>query len=352
MTEQILDKDDYLKLPVSERMKYYHKGERLHHIMMSHQFNQSFLMKLFDTADLVKKITRKGNGMEFLNSLLHKKRAMLYFTQPSTRTFLSFLTACQIVGMDTGEVRDASLSSEMKGESQEDGVRTFSSYFDVIIMRDPKPGFAEYMAYLLNRTGRNVPIFNGGSGKDQHPTQALLDLYTIHRSFQSRGGIDGKTYAFVGDLLRGRAVRSVVHLLSHYQDVKMIFVAPKQFQMGQDILDDLDRNNINYQLADDLNAVLPEIDSLYMTRVQDEYDNQAGESAGIDIEKFHLTRQNVHRMKHDAIILHPLPRRQEIDTAIDQDPRAMYWRQLRNGMYIRAALLLYVFRMEHRLHDY
>ena len=97
-----------------------------------------------------------------------------------------------MVGMDTGQVRDPSLSSEYKGESQEDGVRVFSSYFDLIIMRDPKPGFCEYMAYLLDNTGRSVPILNGGSGKDQHPTQALLDLYTIHRSFQQKGGIRKK----------------------------------------------------------------------------------------------------------------------------------------------------------------
>ncbi len=136
---------------------------------------------------------------------------------------MSFLTACQIVKINTGEVRDPSLSSEYKGESQEDGVRVFSSYFDIIIMSAPKPGFCEYMAYLIDNTGRSVPIINGGSGKYQYPTQALLDLYTIHRSFKKFGGIR-KKYVFVGDLLRGRAVRSSVMLLSKYKEIEFFLL--------------------------------------------------------------------------------------------------------------------------------
>ena len=276
---------------------------------------------------------------------------MLYFTQPSTRTFLSFLSACQIVGMSAGEVRDPSLSSEIKGETQEDGLRTISSYFDMIIMRDSKAGFSEYMAYLLELTGRVVPIINGGSGKDQHPTQALLDVYTLHRSFQERGGISGKTYGFVGDLLRGRAVRSVIYLLTRYRDLEMYMVAPASLQIAPDLEEHLHEHHVTLHKTDQLEEVLPHIDSLYMTRVQDEYD-LSGESAIIDYSKFHLTLENIDLMKKDAIILHPLPRRHEIDPVLDSDPRAMYWRQLRNGMYIRAALLLYLFKMEHRLVDY
>ena len=190
--------EEYFAQPTETRMNHYQKDGRLKHVMLSHQFSIQLLEELFDIADRVKEMTRKTNGIEFLKLLLGHKKAMLYFTQPSTRTFLSFLTACQMVGMDTGEVRDSSLSSEYKGESQEDGVRVFSSYFDLIIMRDPKPGFCEYMAYLLDNTGRSVPILNGGSGKDQHPTQALLDLYTIHRSFQQKGGIRKKKICFCG----------------------------------------------------------------------------------------------------------------------------------------------------------
>ena len=319
--------------------------------MLSHQFSIQLLEELFDIADRVKEMTRKTNGIEFLKSLLGHKKAMLYFTQPSTRTFLSFLTACQMVGMDTGEVRDPSLSSEYKGESQEDGVRVFSSYFDLIIMRDPKPGFCEYMAYLLDNTGRSVPILNGGSGKDQHPTQALLDLYTIHRSFQQKGGIRKKRYAFVGDLLRGRAVLTSVMLLSQYKDLEMDFVAPSSFQIAVDLEEILQSHGVKINKTEDLDSVLSDVDCMYMTRIQDEYD-LSGESSQIDYSLYSLTPENISLMKPDAIILHPLPRRNEISPEVDADPRAMYWRQLRNGVYIRAALLLYVFNVAHRLDEY
>ena len=332
-------------------MNHYQKDGRLKHVMLSHQFSIQLLEELFDIADRVKEMTRKTNGIEFLKSLLSHKKAMLYFTQPSTRTFLSFLTACQMVGMDTGEVRDPSLSSEYKGESQEDGVRVFSSYFDLIIMRDPKPGFCEYMAYLLDNTGRSVPILNGGSGKDQHPTQALLDLYTIHRSFQQKGGIRKKRYAFVGDLLRGRAVRTSVMLLSQYKDIEMDFVAPSSFQIAVDLEEILQSHGVKINKTDDLDSVLTKVDCMYMTRIQDEYD-LSGESSQIDYSLYSLTPENISLMKPDAIILHPLPRRNEISPEVDADPRAMYWRQLRNGVYIRAALLLYVFNVAHRLDEY
>lgn len=343
--------ESFIRKSVKERLAYYEKENRLYHIMRSQQFSYAFLEKLFDTADLIKYITRKPNGIEFLTSLLKHKRAMLYFTQPSTRTFLSFLSACQIVGMSGGEVRDSSLSSEIKGESQEDGLRTFSSYFDIIIMRDSKAGFCEYMAYLLDRTGRSVPIINGGSGKDQHPTQALLDVYTLHRSFQERGGVSGKTYGFVGDLRRGRAVRSVIYLLTRYSDLEMYMVAPESLQIAPDLEKHLKEHHVRVHKTDRLEDILPHVDSLYMTRVQDEYD-LSGESAVIDYSQFHLTPKNIDLMKPEAIVLHPLPRRNEIDPILDSNPRAMYWRQLRNGMYIRAALLLYLFEMEYRLVDY
>jgi len=343
--------EEYFSQPAETRMNHYQKDGRLKHVMLSHQFSIQLLEELFDIADRVKEMTRKTNGIEFLKSLLGHKKAMLYFTQPSTRTFLSFLTACQMVGMDTGEVRDPSLSSEYKGESQEDGVRVFSSYFDLIIMRDPKPGFCEYMAYLLDNTGRSVPILNGGSGKDQHPTQALLDLYTIHRSFQQKGGIRKKRYAFVGDLLRGRAVRTSVMLLSQYKDIEMDFVAPSSFQIAVDLEEILQSHGVKINKTDDLDSVLSDVDCVYMTRIQDEYD-LSGESNNIDYSQFSLTPEKENMMNTDAIILHPLPRRNEISPKVDADPRAMYWRQLRNGVYIRAALLLYVFNVAHRLDEY
>ncbi len=351
MPDTLLPFEDYLRLPLQERLPNYSKEGRLFHVMVAQQFDEPLLDRLFRDADLVKGLMRRPNGIDYLKSQLRHRRTMLYFTQPSTRTFLSFLTASQLVGMDTGEVRDAALSSEYKGESQEDGVRVFSSYFDAIVMRDPKPGFCEYMAYLLERTGRSVPILNGGSGKDQHPTQALLDLYTMHRSFKERGGMRGKRYAFVGDLLRGRAVRSAVYLLSQFSDIELFFVAPDAFQIAPDIEAHLNALNIPIHKSDRIAEVLPEVDCVYMTRVQDEYD-LSGESSLIDSSSYSLNLKNVQTMRPDAIILHPLPRRDEIHPEVDSDPRAMYWRQLRNGVYIRAALMLHVFGRSHKLAEY
>ena len=143
---------------------------------------------------------------------------MLYFTQPSTRTFLSFNNACHILGMRTSEIRDPSTSSEVKGESFEDSIRTFSSYVDVIVMRTKESGRAAQAARLMNGIPRPVPVINAGSGSDQHPTQALLDIYTLQRSFEDCGGIDGKVIGMMGDLKRGRTVRSLCYLMKNYSE--------------------------------------------------------------------------------------------------------------------------------------
>ena len=344
----LLTIDEYLRQPVAERLPYYQREGRLYHVMMSQQFPRPLMEEIFGVANALKAMSHDYEGLEFLSRLLRHKRAMLYFTQPSTRTFLSFLTACQLVGITTGEVQDPALSSEYKGESQEDAIRVFSSYFDLVIMRDPKPGFCEYIAYRQDRTGFSVPILNGGSGKDQHPTQALLDLYTMHRSFQRMGGISGKRYAFVGDLQRGRAVRSVMYLLANYEDLDFYAVAPKGFQISPDLQLHLEERGVRLHFTDQLNEVLPKVDCSYMTRIQDEYD-LSGESGKIDLANFSLTEENVNLLPEHAIILHPLPRRQEISSGIDANPRAMYWSQLRNGVYIRAALLLYIFGKNEQL---
>jgi aspartate carbamoyltransferase catalytic subunit len=277
---------------------------------------------------------------------------MLYFTQPSTRTFLSFYAACQILGLKTAEVRDASTSSEMKGESPEDTVRTFSSYVDVMIMRTPLQGFAEKVAWVLSNTERPIPIINAGSGKDQHPTQSLLDIYTLQRSFERRGGPDGKRVAFVGDLARGRTVRSLAYLLTNYTDVKQYFVAPKQLQIGQDVLSQLDEAGVDYCLCEDLEPIIPEVDAIYMTRIQDEWDETPGESTEVDTSRFFFRYDHLAMLQPHAVIMHPLPRRKEIDPRVDEDPRAVYWRQVRNGMWIRVALIAETFGLDAQIDSY
>lgn len=342
---------DFKKLSPEGRTPYIKRGDRPYHTLNSQQFDRASLDRLCALATKIRKIGKTRGGIHFLQDLLSEKRAMIYFEQPSTRTFLSFCAAAQIAGMGFADVRDSSTSSEVKGESPEDTVRTFSSYYDLIIMRHPVGGFADRVAWLLSNSERPVPVINAGSGKDQHPTQALLDIYTLERSFETQGGIDGKTIVFNGDLLRGRTVRSLAGLLTQYRDMKLIFVAPESLQIGQDILDQLNNLNITYEVRDDFEAVIPEADAIYMTRIQDEWD-AAGESALIDTSRFHFREEHLKMLQPHAVLLHPLPRRKEIATEVDSDPRAVYWRQVRNGMWIRAALMISIFERDSDIDRY
>lgn len=326
--------------------------EKIFHCINVQQFDHDFLEEICDLADKIREISRTKAGMEYLASTLNHKRAMLYFVQPSTRTFLSFYSACQMLGIKCAEVRDPKTSSEVKGESEEDTVRTFSLYFDLIIMRHPQANFAERIAYLLNKTDHPVPVINAGSGKDQHPTQALLDIYTLRRSFMHRGGIAQKKIAFVGDLRRGRTVRSLAKLLTQFQEMKLYFVAPPEYQIGEDIISFLDYQKTAYEVTDDFEKVIPEVDAIYMTRLQDEWDQEEGDHVDIDIERYSFGQRDLDLLKPDGIIMHPLPRRKEIAAEVDSDPRAAYWRQVRNGMYIRVALIASIFHRNRRILEY
>ena len=335
--------EEFQALGPAERARYFTVNGRPYHALVAQQFERAFLDQLCELATRTRRIAKTKGGRLFLQNLLNDKRAMLYFAQPSTRTFLSFYAACQIVGLHPAEVRDTSTSSELKGESPEDSLRTFSSYVDLIIMRHPVGGFAEKVAWLLSRTNRAVPVINAGSGKDQHPTQALLDIYTLRRSFEKRGGIDRKKIVFVGDLARGRTVRSLACLLANYNDVRQYFVAPPQLQVGRDIQDILSKAGVKYELGSDLSKYVAEADAVYMTRIQDEWDEQKGASGKIDTAKYYFTADHLKMLPAQAVIMHPLPRRQEIAVEIDDDPRAVYWRQVRNGMWVRVALLAFIF---------
>lgn len=370
-----------LTRPIRMRTPEFERGGRLKHVILSAQFNRLLLEKLCDIADMIREMSRTKEGCNSLRGLLSHKRAMLYFTQPSTRTFLSFMAACQILGITCNEVRDPSTSSEVKRESPLDSIRMFSSYFDLIIMRSKIPGFAECCAYLMNELEgqemRSVPIVNGGAGTDEHPTQALLDVYTIQRTFQfdhsehnrvSRLaelrktytdltlGPDQKTYAFCGDLGRGRTVRSLAQLLTEFQDVRMFFITPphETLALSDDMRVRLMDAGVDIHDFDSLDAVhegrpiLEQIDCLYMTRIQREHNTEQDNSDfdKIDLSHFKLNPERVAKMKSYAPILHPFPRDSEvgeIPTSIDSDPRAVYFRQARNGMWARAALLVHLF---------
>jgi aspartate carbamoyltransferase len=379
-----------LQRPVRMKMPEFERNGRIRHVIFSGQFSADFLEELGGIADMIRILSKGRAGQDFLINLLHHRRAMLYFTQPSTRTFLSFMAACQILGIMCNEVRDPSTSSETKGETRFDSIRMFSSYFDVIIMRSNLARLAESCAYLMNdlefHGSRSVPIINAGSGADEHPTQALLDIYTLQRSFQFaspkdspaanrfdelRGrkgyegltkGLAGKTYGFCGDIGRGRTVRSLAMLLALYPDVRLVFIAPDhpKLAMRDDLRERLTDRNVRFVEVEsfeeplDGRPVIEQLDALYMTRIQKEHNDPAdAESlARIDFSRYCLTQELVDRMKPYAPILHPFPRDQhfgEIPPQIDHDPRAMYFRQARNGMWIRAALLAHIFDVDHHI---
>ena len=377
-----------LDRPIRMKTAEFEKEERLKHCIFASQLTRPLMDKLCFIADMIRVLSRTKEGSNKLRELLSHKRAMLYFTQPSTRTFLSFMAACQILGVTCNDVRDPSVSSEVKKESPMDSIRMFSSYFDFIIMRSNVSKFAECCAYQMNDLAQNsmrsVPIINGGAGSDEHPTQALLDMYTIERTFQfdhkensprSRYmemrrkytdltlGPDNKTYAFCGDLGRGRTVRSLATVLGQYKNITMCFIAPddETLQLDPDLRDSLIGQGVNVHELDSLDAtldgkpVLEKADCLYMTRIQKEHDTPelADRYQQLDLSHFKLTLDRVSQMKDYAPILHPFPRdseEAEIPTEIDNDPRAMYFRQARNGMWARAALLLHVADAVDHLH--
>ena len=344
------------------RVAVLNRNGKLFHVVLAQQFDRHAIERLCQLADMIRAIGGCRQGTQFLRTLLSHRRAMLYFIQPSTRTFLSFTAACQLVGLPYNEVRDRSTSSEVKGESEDDTIRVLSQYFDLIIMRHPAEGFAEHVAHMLNKMPRTIPVINGGSGKDQHPTQALLDIYTLSRSFADPAGtrieqrylqnlFSGKTIAFVGDLKRGRTVRSLAYLLCRYPGVRLIFVSPEELQIGDDILEYLQRHGIEYEISRDLRQHIGELNAVYMTRLQDEYDVD-GESKSIDYYRYSLTYDMAGDFKSDLAILHPLPRRNEIDQRLDSVPQAKYWDQVRNGMWMRAALIASIFDVDLAIRDH
>ncbi len=341
--------EEFSRKPIEDKLPLFRQNGQVFDVLYAQQFAKTELEELFRLADIIRTISKTRNGMRFLGTLLDDKRAMLFFAQASTRTFLSFQNACHILGMKTSEIRDSSTSSEVKGESPEDMIRMFSSYVDLIIIRHFTEGFAERAAWVLNtHANRSVPVINGGSGKDQHPTQALLDMYTLGRAFKDIGGIYGKKIAMVGDLKRGRTVRSLCQLLSLYEGVEFVFVAPESFGMRDDILDMLKTKGMKYTLTENFKETIPNVDAIYSTRLQDEHDLEH-ESSSVNYDLFSFREEYLPLLGKNSVILHPLPRRNEIEVGVDNDPRAFYWKQARNGMWVRMALILKIFRRENEV---
>ena len=296
----------------------------INHILESQQFTKENLFELFKLADELRENSSDCMKDKIMASL---------FYEPSTRTRLSFESAIlKLGGKVIGTENAREFSSAIKGESLEDSIRVLGSYADVIVMRHNEEGAA-----LRASKVSSVPVINAGDGKGQHPTQALLDVYTLYREF---GKIDGLKIAMVGDLASGRTVRSLCYLLGKFEDIEIIFVSPENLKMKEDIKEYLEKHNIKFSEEDDLNKVLPNVDAIYMTRIQKErisledYEKAKG--------KFVISSENFDLVGDDSRVMHPLPHVEEIDLSVDverDDKRVAYFRQAENGLYIRMALL-------------
>lgn len=294
---------------------------RLHHVVESQQFTVPLLMELFDRARAMERIVARGGTRDYDNKILAS-----VFYQPSTRTRFSFEAAMLRLGghvLSTEQARN--FSSEIEGEQVEDSIRIIGSYSDVIVIRHHEAGGAARAAQVST-----VPVINAGDGDGgQHPTQALLDLYTLYRERP----LDGLSVAFIGELDRGRTVRSLAYLLAKFERIRIVFVAPPEMQMQPDILAYLDQHGTHYELASEMDRVIGDVDVVYQTRIRPERADE------IRRRNYAIDSKILGKMKPNAMILHPLPRTVELDKTVDDDPRALYFRQARNGLYVRMALL-------------
>ncbi len=254
------------------------------------------------------------------------------FYEPSTRTRLSFEAAMHRLGGRVISVAEVTSSSVAKGESIDDTVRTIEQYADVVVMRHPESGAAQVAADAMT-----IPLINAGDGSRNHPTQALLDLYTIERE---RGGIDGRTIALVGDLKYGRTTHSLAEALVHYR-AKVLLVSPGELRMPERIREHLGNHGVEYRETEDIDDAVREADVLYVTRIQRE---RFPSPADYDRFKgvFHIDPPLLARSARQVTVMHPLPRVDEISHQVDALPQAAYFRQARNGVYVRMALLALV----------
>jgi aspartate carbamoyltransferase catalytic subunit len=276
-------------------------------------------------SDIVK------NPDKYSEKCKHKVMATLFF-EPSTRTRLSFESAMYGLGGNVLGFSDAGSSSTTKGESVSDTVRTASIYSDIVVMRHPKEG-----APLVATFRAECPVINAGDGGHNHPTQTLTDLFTIS---QEKGRFDNLTVGFCGDLKFGRTVHSLISALSRYNNVKFVLISPDELKLPGYIRDGvLEKNGLDYVETKDLDSVIGELDILYMTRVQKERFFNEEDYLRLK-DSYILTPEKMKNAKNDMSVLHPLPRVNEIHTSIDDDPRACYFKQVRNGKYIRMALVL------------
>lgn len=297
----------------------------MRHLMNPLDFSVEELDRLFDLANDIEAAPQK-----YAHACAGKKLATCFY-EPSTRTRLSFESAMLSLGGSVLGFSDAANSSASKGESVSDTIRIISCYADICAMRHPKEG-----APMVAAEKSGIPVINAGDGGHQHPTQTLTDLLTI-RSLKGR--LDNLTLGLCGDLKFGRTVHSLINALSRYENVRFIFISPEELRIPDYITEMLTEKNIPYEEVIRLEDKLPELDILYMTRVQKE--RFFNEEDYIRLKDFYiLNKKKMKLAPKDMLVLHPLPRVNEISVDVDDDPRAVYFKQAQYGVYVRMALIL------------
>ena len=304
----------------------------MRHLIDIMDLNVEEIQELIDVAnDII------ANPDDYAEKCRRKKLATLFF-EPSTRTRLSFEAAMYELGGNVLGFSEAQSSSAAKGESVADTIKTVGAYADIIAMRHPKEG-----APMVASMRSDVPVINAGDGGHNHPTQTLTDLLTINRVL---GHFDNITIGFCGDLKFGRTVHSLMNAMSRDENVKYVLISPDELKIPEYLRYNLlEGHNIEYVETQDLESVMPELDILYMTRVQRERFFNEQDYIRLK-DSYILTPEKLENAKKDMAVLHPLPRVNEISTAVDSDPRARYFEQVKNGKFIRMALILKLLEVE------
>lgn len=297
----------------------------MRHLMSPLDFTTAELDQLFDLANDI-----ESHMDKYAHACSGKKLATCFY-EPSTRTRLSFEAAMINLGGSVIGFSDAGSSSASKGESVSDTIRVISCFADICAMRHPKEG-----APMVAAGKSSIPVINAGDGGHQHPTQTLTDLLTIR---SMKGRLDHFTIGLCGDLKFGRTVHSLINALVRYEGIKFIFISPKELMLPDYITDMLKEKNIPYEEVIRLESIMPELDFLYMTRVQKE--RFFNEEDYVRLKDFYiLDKAKMELARPDMLVLHPLPRVNEISVEVDDDPRAAYFKQVQYGVYVRMALIL------------
>jgi len=310
---------------------------KLKHIVSAQDFDKAFISEIFGLANKI-----KSNPNTYKSKLSTEVMATLFY-EPSTRTRLSFESAMLRLGGKVISTENAAeFSSAAKGETLEDTIRVIDKYSDVIVLRH----FTEGASKIASSFSK-IPIINAGDGKGEHPTQALLDLFTIYSKFTRLKEKSAKlTISMIGDLKNGRTIHSLSKLLSLYDNFKLIFISPKALSIPPDVKQILIDRSIEFVETENLEKFLPVSDVIYQTRIQKERFTNArsGENEYLKyLGRYIIDRKSMDLAKKTCIVMHPLPRVNEISPEIDEDKRAVYFEQVKNGLYIRMAVLLYVF---------